>query len=412
MSRPRIAYLLKKFPRLSETFVLNEVLEQERLGAEVHVFSRRKPDDEPAHPELARLLAEVEVLPYKGALDPWRELFALPGGAPRSLAAIEGIVAEDAERRHPRLPELLAEAMWLRRRTAELGIEHVHVHFATDAAVTANLLARLGGPSYSVTLHAKDIYRSTVEPRLLDRLISESSFSVTVCDANERFLAERVGPAARGRLRRLYNGIDLSAFTAAGPEARDANRILAVGRLVEKKGFHVLLDALARLGTRGVPFTARVVGDGEEREALAARIDELGLGSRVELTGPLSTDGVRRQLASATVFCLPCVIGTDGNRDALPTVLLEAQASGLPIVSTPVTGIPEILDGGAAGRIVPENDPVATADALEELLSDAAARERYARAGLARVAELFDLRRSGDVLHGWITDAVGERACA
>jgi glycosyltransferase involved in cell wall biosynthesis len=411
MSSPRIAYLLKKFPRLSETFVLNEILEQERRGTEVHVFSRRKRDPEPDHPELARLRAEVEVLPHRSSLNPWRELFASTTDRRRVLGSIERVLRDDERWNHPRLPELLGEALLLRRRTAELGIDHVHVHFATDSAVTAMLLSRLGGPTYSVTLHAKDIYRSAVDPRLLDALIGESAFSVTVCDANVRYLAERIGGESLARLRRLYNGIDLSSFERSAG-ARDERHVLAVGRFVEKKGFSVLLDALALLRDRGVEARTTLVGDGEERGALEARLDELDLGERVHLTGALDTDGVRAHMARATVFCLPCVVGADGNRDALPTVLIEAQAAGLPVVSTPVTGIPEILGDGQAGVIVPEHDAAATADALEALLGDPERRRRLAEAGRERARRLFDLERSGDALSSWFEEAARQAACA
>jgi glycosyltransferase involved in cell wall biosynthesis len=409
---PRVAYLLKKFPRLSETFVLGELLEQERRGSRIHVFSRREPDDEPRHAELARLRADVEVLPRRHALNPWSELFGFPGGAAALLDPIQGLLAEAEAWGHPKLHELLAEALYLRRRADELGVEHVHVHFATDSAVTAMLLERLGGPGYSVTLHAKDIYRSTVDPALLDRVLASSRFCVTVCDANARYLAERVGEGARARLRRLYNGIDLSAFTPRVPGSGHPARILSIGRLVEKKGFDVLLEALAIVRGRRIPFEASIIGDGEARDDLLRRRAALGLETHVEMPGALDQTEVRRRLAEGTVFCLPCVVGDDGNRDALPTVLLEAQAVGVPIVSTPVTGIPEILDGGRAGVLVPERDPRATAAALERLLGDPEERARLERAGLARVRELFDLKRSGDTLNAWFRSAAAEVACA
>jgi len=403
----RVAYLLKKFPRLSETFVLGEILTQEALGTEVHVFSRREPDDEPRHPQLAALRAEVEVLPSIRSIDPWRSLFAAEGGAGPLLARIEELCAFGPCRAHPRFGSLVAEALHLLQRTRELGIEHVHAHFATDSAVAAMILAALGGPGYSITAHAKDIYREGVDPDLLDLLVARSAFTVTVCDANVRHVEGLVGEEARGRLRRLYNGIDLAAFAREprADEARDPAHVLAVGRLVEKKGFGVLLDALARLDREGVPFTATIVGDGEEREALVARAAVHGLGHRVEFTGPRDQDHVRDLMRRATVLCLPCLVGTDGNRDALPTVLLEALASGLPCISTPVSGIPEILDGGRAGAIVPCEDPDRTADALTELLADPGRRAVLASRGRARAERLFDRDRQGAVLRDWFEAA-------
>ena len=411
MTGPRMGYLLKKFPRLSETFVLNEILGQERLGAELHVFSRRPPDDEPRHPELARLRAPVEELPSTKEMDPWSALFGEEGD--ELLSAIRALLADMRPLGHARLPSLLVEAIWLRKRCREVGLRHLHVHFATDSAVTAMLLRGLGGPSYSVTAHAKDIYRSTVSPELLRMLLERSEFFVTVCDANVRHVRELVGEYAARKLRRLYNGIDIESFAAGAGAPREPGLVLSVGRLVAKKGFDVLVDAFDVLARRGLEFRAEIVGTGEDAEAIAAHVAERGLGGRVALLGALDQGAVRQLMAGAQVFALPCKIGEDGNRDALPTVLLEAQAAGLPCVSTPVTGIPEILDLGRAGLLVPENDAEATADAIARLLGDAALRESLAAAGRARAAQLFDGRANARVLKGWFDEVLegAEDAC-
>ena len=192
---PRLAYLLKKFPRLSETFILNELLGQEALGADVTVFSRRPPDDEPRHPQLARLRARVVQLPPSRAIDAWSELF---DGDEALLPAVRAAVAALRPFGHPRLPTLLAEAVLLRRLRREEGIGHVHAHFATDGALVAHIVHRLGGPGYSLTLHAKDIYRSTVDARLLDRLVGDSAFSVTAHIAAE--WDERIHAAIQARI--------------------------------------------------------------------------------------------------------------------------------------------------------------------------------------------------------------------
>ena len=401
----RLAYLLKKFPRLSETFILNEVLAQESLGRDLHIFSRRAADDEPRHPELERLRAEVEIMPAAKGIDPWRALFDEEGDPEERFASVGRVVRGAKEWEHPRFSTLLSEALWLRRRTQELGITHIHTHFATDSAVAAMLLHELGGPSYSITAHAKDIYRSTVDPVLLERMFAGSSFVVTVCDANVRHLAEQIGAAGMSHVRRLYNGIDLSAFAPSAEGERDPNLILSVGRLVAKKGFDVFIDAIAILRAEGRPLRAVIVGDGEEREALALRIEECGMSGVIELAGPLGADEVRTHLAHAGVFCLPCVIGPDGNRDALPTVLLEALANGAPIVSTPVTGIPEILDQGSCGILVPEHDSTATARALGALLDDPERRQRLVEAGHVHVRANFDLAKQSKKLGAWF-DAV------
>ena len=397
MQAVRVAYLLKKFPRLSETFILNELLGQERLGRALHVFSRRTPDDEPRHPELARLEAELELVRVDD-MQPWIELF---GSGPEHHALLDRfgkLVREMSEFQHPRMPALFAEALVLHRRARELGIQHIHVHFATDSAITAMLLHELGGPGYSVTAHAKDIYRSTVDPRLLSRIVARSRFVITVCDANVRWMHGLLAPEARPRVRRLYNGIDLESF-APRTTPRDPNHVLCVARLVEKKGFLLLVEALELLRRRGVVFQATFVGEGEDRARIAARIAELGLGDRIRMTGAQDQEAVRGWMARATVQCLPCVVGEDGNRDALPTTLIEALAMGLPCISTPVTGIPEILDQGRAGLLVAENSVVETADAIARVLGDAELRARLARAGRARAEELFDSRKTARTLY-------------
>ncbi|MCC6406444.1 MAG: glycosyltransferase family 4 protein [Planctomycetes bacterium] len=409
MSELHLAYLLKKFPRLSETFVLNEILGQEALGRRLRVFSRRSRDNEPTHPQFARLQAEIEVLPPSSEIDPWSELFGPE--ADELLPRVRKLVGELRPLGHARLPSLIAEALLLRRRAREFGIRHVHVHFATDSAITARCLHALGGPTYSITAHAKDIYRNTVSPRVLDDLVSNSAFVVTVCDANVAHMRSIVSPRAAQRIRRLYNGIDLGLFRRPNVERKRA-QILSVGRLVEKKGFDVLVDAFALLAARGVDFEGVIAGDGEDRALIAARIAERGLTGRVRMTGPLDQNAVRALMHESTLFCLPCKIGVDGNRDALPTVLLEAQAAELPCVSTPVSGVPEILDHGRAGLLAPESDAAATADAMQRLLLDPALAAGLRERGLAHAREHFDVEKTSRRLGAWFDEVTAESACA
>ena len=408
----RIAYLLKKFPRLSETFILNELLAQERLGRELHIFSRRAPDDEPRHPELARLRATVENLPPKIEIDPWEMLVGDAPDADDLLNKLGPVVREARTWGHSRTPSLLVEALHVLKRTKELGIEHVHVHFATDSAVVAMLMKKLGGPSYSITAHAKDIYRETVDFRFLDVLVKNSAFVVTVCDANRQWMAERLSKEAMAKVRKLYNGIDLVNFVADG-SPRDTHHVLGVGRLVEKKGWHLLVEALTLLLKKGVKLEANFIGDGEEKARIEALIAERGVGEHVKMLGPRDQAEVRRYMSRATMMVQPCLVGNDGNRDALPTVLVESLAMGLPSISTPVTGIPEILDQGRCGVLVPENDVVATANAIEALLKDPKRQKRIAEDGRRRAEELFDAEKTSRILSGWFEEALATaKTCA
>jgi glycosyltransferase involved in cell wall biosynthesis len=404
MSGPPLGYLLKKFPRLSETFVLNEILGLERHGWPIHVFSRRAPDAEPRHPELEQLRAEVVEL---GEIDPWPVLLS-PEGRRELLPRVAVLVEGAASWRHRKFPGLLGEALHLLPLLRQRSVTHLHAHFATDSAVVAALLRELGGPAYSLTLHAKDIYREGVDFDRLERIIDGAELAVTVCDANVSHLANHLSGRAMAKVRRLYNGIDLTLFAAAKGAPRDPDHILAVGRLVEKKGLDVLLRSVAAL--RRPPVRVTIAGEGDDRARLEAMVGELGLAGRVELVGALDQAAVRELMARATLLCQPCVVGPDGNQDALPTVLLEAMASGLPVITTPVGGIAEIADGGRAGVLVPAGDAEATARAIAELLGSPARREELALAGRRRAELLFDGKVNSGILSAWLGEVAEKNA--
>lgn len=396
----RVGYVLKKFPRLSETFILTELLALEERGVPLVIYSLRTPDDPRFHPELAKLRAEVRYVQAGSFADALARLTrrALPEQRHAMVARALTFAADPALAPEGQTPAALLDEAAAASRIAELaerdGVGHLHAHFATVAARVAALAGALRGIPYSVTGHAKDLYRETVNPRLLDRLARDAAAFVTVCDANVDHLRRTLSPAGFARVRRIWNGIDLAAFGAVERRPASAPTVLAIGRLVKKKGLHVLLDALALLAARGRAPQLRIVGDGEERAALEQQARTLHLADRVAFVGAQPSDGVRRELATATLFALPCVTDDDGNQDALPTVLLEAMAAGVACVSTTLGGVPEILDHGRAGRLVAQEDAAGLADALDALLADGAAREQLAAAGRERAQRCFDRRQA------------------
>jgi colanic acid/amylovoran biosynthesis glycosyltransferase len=226
---------------------------------------------------------------------------------------------------------------------------------------------------------------------------------VTVSQFNRTYLQQVLGETP-GDVRCLYNGIDLRHFRPKSRVERDPRLILAVGRLVEKKGFDVLVDACAILQRRGHDFRCEIIGKGDRHNALAQQISAHGLDNRVTLVGPRPQDAVRSAYQKAALFALPCRIGSDGNRDGLPTVLLEAMACGLPVVTTPVTGNLEIVDDGLNGRLVPENDPAALANALAELLPDETQRRQMGIAARQKVKQCFNVRCNVAQLHQWLAE--------
>jgi glycosyltransferase involved in cell wall biosynthesis len=200
-----------------------------------------------------------------------------------------------------------------------------------------------------------------------------------------------VNGASEGKVRCIYHGLDMSEYAPGRAPRRDRPLLLAVGQLKPKKGFHHLLDACRILLERGSSFDCEIVGDGSLRAELAARIGELGLRSRVRLLGALPHEAVVKKYREATVFALPCVTGPDGDRDGIPNVILEAMAMGVPVVSTRHSGIPEAVEDGRTGLLVPPGDPQEIATAIERLLGDPVLRERLGSRGRERVRKVFDI---------------------
>jgi glycosyltransferase involved in cell wall biosynthesis len=256
----------------------------------------------------------------------------------------------------------------------------------------ARLAARFAGVPYSFTARAKDIFHKNVRPDDLRRKFRDAVGVVAVSDYHLDYLRQTLGPLA-GRVQRIYNGLDLEEFPYTAPRDRPPV-ILAVGRLVEKKGFADLVEACALLARRGRPFRCRIVGAGELEADLRAQVVRLGLQGSVELAGPLPQGEVIRQMQGAAVLAAPCVVGKDGDRDGLPNVIQEALALGTPVVTTDVTGIPEVVRDGETGLQVPQRDPEALAAALDRLLADADLRVRLAGAGRRLIEAEFDIRRN------------------
>ena len=296
-----------------------------------------------------------------------------------------------------RLPEdrrsrLLLQAIDIAHRCRAQGIDHLHAHFMTVAAHTAHVVHLLTGLPYTVTAHAKDVYRTTVDWDLAAVVARHAKAVITVCDANLRYLAHRLDGSG-AQLVRIYNGLG-PQDPPAGTDARTAGLVLGVGRLVEKKGFDLLLDAAASLAPSMPELSVVLVGDGDQRVALGDRARHLGIDDRVTFVGPVGQDEVARWMRRAALLVAPCRVGTDGNQDALPTVLLEALGAGLPAIATPVAGIPEIITDGVEGLIVPRDNADGVASAIADLLHDDARRDAMASAGPAKLRQRFDRERT------------------
>jgi colanic acid/amylovoran biosynthesis glycosyltransferase len=385
--KTRIGYVLKMYPRFSETFVLDELLELERQGVELRIFSLKEPTDGIVHGDVERLHARVTYVR-------WRDLRSVVGAHARVLRRrprrwASTLVSALRRRRFPAVKYFLKAGV-IAEHVERERIPHLHAHFASSAASVALDVHRLTGVPYSFTAHAKDIYRHDLDLDYLRTKLNEAEFAVTVSDFNRRHL-DRLGAH---RVVRIYNGLDLERFERNGSARDEPPLVLGVGRLVEKKGFDVLIRACALLRRDSVRFHCAIVGKGELADDLRATIAELGLEGEVELAGPIPRERLPRLLERAAVVAAPCLVGGDGNRDGLPTVLTEALASKVAVVATPVTGIPELVEDGRTGLLVPERDPEALAAAIRRLLEDRDTARRLAEEGRRRVERNFDLRQN------------------
>jgi glycosyltransferase involved in cell wall biosynthesis len=290
-------------------------------------------------------------------------------------------------------------AGWLAARLRDVDAGHLHAHFAHGPASVAQFASQLTGVAFSFTAHAKDIYTSP--PELLKAKLRAARFVVTCTDYNAEHLARLAGEPWAGGIHRIYHGVNFDRFRYSGRSDSVGPRVpvcLSIGRLVEKKGFRYLIEAAGILRSAGRCLTFRIVGGGDQRGALEAEIARAGLAGVVELTGAMPQEELLPQYERASLFVLPCVVTDNGDRDGIPNVLVEAMRMGVPVVSTAISGIPELVIDDETGVLVPPRDPRALASAIAALLDDPARAQRLAFRAAHHVAERFDLHRNAERL--------------
>jgi len=382
----RVGYVVNRYPRYSETFIVNEILAHEAAGLEIEIFSLNFPKDGHFQDAIARVRAPVNYL-SAGSLNTtnfWEILNKAGAVFPGLWNALEEARDEEVHDVYQAL--LLAREVYLK------GIRHLHAHFASAATTVTRLAARFAGVPYTFTAHAWDIFHEGVQPDNLKRMLSDAAGVITVSNYNLEYLRRTFGPAA-AHVQRVYNGLDLNQFPFKAPHDRPP-KIVAVGRLVEKKGFAYLIEACGILAKRGCHLGCQIIGTGLLEPDLRSQIERLNLQARVELIGPRPQSEVLRYIQGAAALAAPCIVGTDGNRDGLPTVLLEAMALGTPCVSTDVTGIPEVLHDGETGLMVSQHDPDALATAIERLLANSDLRTRLSTRARHLIETEFDIHRN------------------
>jgi glycosyltransferase involved in cell wall biosynthesis len=427
-TRRAVAYVVMAYPRLSETYITSEIHRVEQAGVDVRLFAIKpvEPWEQGPHQPVVDLVkAQPHILPESSSLTEeslrtWlpkniglfapalrRTLRRRPLGVLRAAGRAFAQAMSERKVWSERPPKLyvrhfLRSVAFADELLRDEEVGHVHGHYAHDSTTVAWLSSRITGLPFSFTGHARDIYDEVRTPRSqLRRKMLEAQFIVTCTDANLAHLRE-VAPEAN--VQRIYHGLgeDTTALLDAGIERVGRNghmRLLGVGRLVRKKGFDVMIEACGVLAQRGVPFEAQIIGpDGDHADEIRARIAELGLQDRVLLPGRMGQTDLCEQFRRADVFCMPCKVLENNDRDGIPNVLVEAMASGAPIVSTPVSGIPELVAHGDNGLLVTPGDAEAFADALMQIENDPALAEQLGRRAQETVREHFDGRNSAQRL--------------
>lgn len=412
-----MAYVMKNFPKLSETFIASEIYRLERLGINLRLLVLKPSGEVSQHPVIAKIKAKPYYLPATTSLSEtsmakwlklhlpellpgvWSVLKQKPAGVLKAarFAFAQSIRARRTFFAMPRkvyLKEFLQAASIAEQILKDKQIRHIHAHFAHGATTVAWLAAMMTDFKFSFTAHAKDIYLESLNPaNLLTRKMDAAEFIVTCTEANRTYLQA----LSRTPVHCLYHGLTsdfvdlLQKAKTNGHERNGHIRALAVGRLVEKKGLDTFVEACGILRERNVNFEAVIVGETGDAEAKIRRhIAAHNLESKVELVGAMEQTKLFGEYRQADVFCLPCRILENGDRDGIPNVMVEAMSCGVPIVTTDVSGIPEIIRHGENGLLVAPDDPTALADSLERIYLDKSLAARLSRAGLETVRERFD----------------------
>jgi glycosyltransferase involved in cell wall biosynthesis len=390
----RVAFVLKGYPRLSETFIAQEIAALERRGLEILIVSLRRPTDARRHPVHEEIRAPILYLPEYLLLEPLRVVRAWlherknPRYRETRNLWLRDLLRDPTPSRIRRFGQALVLASELPRDIARL-----HAHFLHTPASVTRYASQLAGLAWTGSAHAKDIW-TTPEWEKREKL-SSCDWLVTCTAANLAHLAA-LAPARRVEL--VYHGLDLSRFSPGmkgnternGKDPADPVIILSVGRLVEKKGTDVLLEALARLPAH-LHWRLVHAGGGPLKESLERRAKALGIAARVEWRGARTQVELLAEYRAADLFALASRVARDGDRDGLPNVLAEAQSQGLACAATKVSGIPELVEEGRTGLLVPPESPGELARALEALIVDPARRRVLGEAGRQRVTEKFEL---------------------
>jgi glycosyltransferase involved in cell wall biosynthesis len=388
----KVAYMMSRFPKISETFILYEMLEQERQGISVELYPLLRENQAVAHPEAEKMMTRAHFHPFLSwpiVKANWHYLRHRPSAYFKMMAEVLGGTFGSANFFVGAIG-ILPKSVRFAYEMEKQGITHVHAHFATHPAVAGLIIQRLTGIPFSFVAHGSDLH---VRRRMLDKKVEAAAFVVAISSYNKEIIVEECKGRFRDKVHVIHCGIDPDVFMPR--DEKDAGgpfRILCVASFEEVKGHKYLVEACRLLHERGVNFICHLVGDGPVRSQVEAQITRANLEDRIIVHGPLKRPQVVELMQRADVKALPSVPTKSGKREGIPVVLMEAMASGLPVVSSQLSGIPELVEDGRSGFLLPPRDATGLAEALQKLHDDPELRFNMGRTGREKVLREFNLR--------------------
>ncbi len=396
--RLKVAYIMSRFPKLTETFVLYEMIAVQKEGVQVETYPLLREKAKVIHPDAVPFVEAAHFQPFISfpiLRAQWYFLRRQPGkyiqtlwtllranwGSFRFFTGILGIFPKSV---------LFAYQM-----KAE-NIDHVHAHFASHPAAAAFIIHRLAGIPYSFTAHGSDLHR---DRHMLREKVAEAAFVVAISDYNKELIIEECNGNFRDKVIVIHCGVDTGVFTdqtgaSASGNGKHPFTIVCVGTLHEVKGQAYLIEACANLHKKGLDFMCHFVGDGPDRPALMGLTEQAGISARVQFHGQQTRERVAQLMREADVLVAPSVPTSDGRREGIPVVLIEAMSSGVPVIASRLSGIPELVVHEQTGLLTTPRDAASITDALERYYHDPALRKQLGQAGRQKVAEEFDLYKN------------------
>jgi colanic acid/amylovoran biosynthesis glycosyltransferase len=398
----KVAYLMSRFPKLTETFVLYEILAVEREGIEVQIYPLQRTAERVTHPEAARLVERAQFQPWLSwaivrshlhflLRRPWNYLNTLARLLWANFGSLRYLAGAIA---------FFPKAVHFARLVQRGQIDHVHAHFASHPAAVAWVISRLTGIPYSFTAHGTDLH---CDRHMLREKVAEAEFVVTISNYNRDLIVEECGEFLRPKVQVIHCGVDTTVFTAGHDQASSNGRqapvqILCIGTLHEVKGQTYLIEACRRLRQNGLELDCHFAGNGPDLDQLTRQANEAGLAEQAHFHGACPRAKIANLLRRADIVVAPSVPTRSGQREGIPVALMEAMASGVPVVASRLSGIPELVIDGETGLLVPLRDAEALTAAIARLAGDELLRRRLARAARQNVEREFNLDRNAACL--------------